>query len=96
MDKEMKRLFDWFTNKYDIFDNETGEWKGVNNICLTEPPAEKGRGIRIIIRHNEGEDTMSYIQDLFEGKDYSPDAGMDDIFEVITKTIDAIMEVMPK
>lgn len=92
----MKRLYDWFTNKYDILDDETGEWKGVNNICLTEPPAQKGRGIRIIIRHNEGEDTMSYIQDLFEGKDYSPNAGSDDIFEVITKTIDAIMEVMPK
>ena len=92
----MKRLFDWFKNKYDIFDNETNEWKEVNNICLTEPPAEKGRGIRIIIRHNEGEDTMSYIQDLFEGKDYSPDAGPDDIFKVITETIDAIMEVMPK
>ena len=89
----MKRLYDWFTNKYDIFDDETGEWKGVNDFCLTEPPAEKGRGIRIIIRHNEGEDTMSYIQDLFEGKDYSLD---DDMFEVITKTIDAIMEVMPK
>ena len=92
----MKRIFDWFTNKYDILDDETGEWKGVNNFCLTEPPAQKGRGIRIIIRHNDGEDTMSYIQDLFEGKDYSPDAGPDDIFEVITKTIDAIMEVMPK
>ena len=92
----MKRIFDWFTNKYDIFDDETGEWKGVNCICLTEPPAQKGRGIRIIIRHNEGEDTMSYIQDLFEGTDYAPDAGTDDIFEVITKTIDAIMEVMPK
>lgn len=89
----MKRLYDWFTNMYDIFDDETGEWKGVNDFCLTEPPAEKGRGIRIIIRHNEGEDSMSYIQDLFEGKDYSLD---DDMFEVITKTIDAIMEVMPK
>lgn len=89
----MKRLYDWFTNKYDIFDDETGEWKGVNDFCLTSPPVEKGNGIRIIIRHNEGEDTMSYIQDLFEGKDYSPD---DDLFEIITKTIDAIMEVMPK
>jgi len=49
----MKRLYDWFTNKYDIFDDETGEWKGINDFCLTEPPAEKGRGIRIIIRHNE-------------------------------------------
>lgn len=92
----MKRIFDWFTNKYDIFDDETGEWKGVNNLYLTEPPVQKGIGIRIIIRHNEGEDTMSYIQDLFEGMDYAPDAGPDDIFEVITKTIDAIMEVMPK
>lgn len=92
----MKRIFDWFTNKYDIFDNDTGEWKGVNNLYLTEPPAQKGIGIRIIIRHNDEEDTMSYIQDLFEGKDYSPDAGPDDIFEVITKTIDTIMEVMPR
>ena len=92
----MKRLFDWFTNKYDIFDDETGERKVVNDLFITEPPAEKGRGIRIIIRHNDPEDTMSYIQDLFEGKDYSPDAEPDDIFKVITETIDAIMEVMPK
>lgn len=92
----MKRLFDWFTNKYDIFDEETGTRKGVNDLFLADPPPQKGRGIRIIIRHNEGEDTMSYIQDLFEGTDYSPDAEPDDIFEVITKTIDAIMEVMPK
>ncbi|MBP5597859.1 MAG: hypothetical protein J6Y02_21000 [Pseudobutyrivibrio sp.] len=89
----MKRLFDWFTNKYDIFDDETGEWKVVNDLFLADPPAEKGRGFRIIIRHNDPEDTMSYIQDLFEGKDYGPD---DDIFEVITKAIDEIMEVMPK
>ena len=89
----MKRLFDWFTNKYDIFDDETGKWKEVNSLCLADPPAKDGRGIRIIIRHNEGEDTMSYIQDLFEGTDYRPD---DDIFEVVTKTIDSIMEAMPK
>ena len=91
----MKRLFDWFTNKYDIFDDETGKWKGVNNLWLTESPAKKGRGIRIIIRHNDEEGPMNYIQDLFEGEDYSPDAGSDDIFKVITKTIDLIMENMP-
>lgn len=92
----MKRLFDWFTNKYGIFDDEAGELKVVNDLFLAEPPPEKGRGIRIIIRHNDPEDPMSYIQDLFEGKDYSPDAEPDDIFKVITETIDAIMEVMPK
>ncbi len=92
----MKSLYDWFTNKYDVFDDDTGLWKQVNCLYLSEPPFEKGRGIRIIIKHFDSEDgVMAYIQDIFEGTDYEPDASQEKMFEVITKTIDDIMENMP-
>lgn len=88
----MKRLYDWFTNKYDEYDDEKGEWKEKRVLCISSPPAERGNGIRIIVRFNDGDEKMSYILDLFEGSDYTPD---DDIFEVITTAIDGIMEQMP-
>lgn len=88
----MKRLYDWFTNMYDEYDDEKGEWKGIRELLLQEPDPRKGKGVRIVVRCKDDDDKMTYIQDLFEGKDFGPD---DDMFEVITKAIEDIMENMP-
>ncbi len=91
----MKRLFDWFTNKYDIFDDETGEWKRVNELFLTSVPPEKGNGVRIVVKHN-GDDPQEYMMDLYQGTDYEPDIKPLEMFRVVTEAIDDIMEVMPR
>ena len=88
----MNMLYDWFTQKYDEYDDEKGGWKRKRELFLTEPPLKRGRGIRIIVKFNDGEEKMKYILDLFEGADYTPD---DNIFEVLTTAIDGIMEQMP-
>jgi len=88
----MKILYDWFTNKYDEYDDEKGEWKEKRTLQLSNPPAERGNGIRIIVGFNDGDEKMTYIMDLFEGFDYTRD---DDIFEVIKTAVDGIMEYMP-
>lgn len=88
----MKRLYDWFTNMYDEYDYEKGEWKGIRELFLQEPDPRKGQGVRIIIRCKDGDDKMTYIQDLFERKDFGPD---DDMFKVITKAVEDIMENIP-
>ena len=85
----MKDIFTWFTEKYDRNDD------GINMLFLCDPPIQNGDGIRIIIKHGKGEERMSYIQDLYKGMDYKPDASPDDIYKVLTETIDSIMEVMP-
>lgn len=91
----MKDIFTWFTEKYDKNEDYT------NMLFLYDLPTRSDavdfndRGIRIIIKHGEGEERMSYIQDLYKGRDYKPNASPDDIFKVLTETIDAIMEVMP-
>ena len=64
-------------------------------LFLCDPPIKNGTGIRIIIKHGKGEERMSYIQDLYEVTDYKPDTSPDDIYKMLTETIDAIMEVMP-
>lgn len=91
----MKRLFDWFTNKYDILDDETGEWKSINELLLTQAPPEKGNGIRIVVKHN-GDDPQEYMMDLYQGTDYEPDIKPLEIFRVVTEAIDDIMKNMPK
>ena len=85
----MKDIFTWFTEKYDKNEDYT------NMLFLCDPPTKNGEGIRIIIKHGEGEERMSYIQDLYKGRDYKPDASPDDIYKMLTEIIDAIMEVMP-
>lgn len=85
----MKDIFTWFTEKYDRNDD------GINMLFLCDTPPQNGKGIRIVIKHGKDEERMSYIQDLYEGMDYKPDASPDDIYKVLTETIDAIMEVMP-
>jgi hypothetical protein len=91
----MKRLFDWFTNKYDIFDDETGEWKGLNELLLMQVPPEKGGGVRIVVKHN-GDDPQEYMMDLYEGTDYKPDIDPLEMFRVVTEAVDDIMKNMPK
>lgn len=85
----MKDIFTWFTEKYD----RNHDW--TNMLFLCDPPTKNGQGIRIVIKHGKDEERMSYIQDLYEGMDYKPDASPDYIFKILTETIDAIMEVMP-
>lgn len=85
----MKDIFAYFTEKYDRNDD------GTNMLFLCDPPIKNGTGIRIIIKHGKGDERMSYIQDLYKGTDFKPDAGPNDIYKVLTETIDAIMEVIP-
>ena len=91
----MKALFDWFSDKYDIFDDETGEWKSINELLLTQAPVEKGNGVRIVVKHN-GDDPQEYMMDLYEGTDYKPDIDPLEMFDVVTEAIDDIMKNMPK
>ena len=91
----MKALFDWFSDKYDIFDDETGEWKGINELLLTQAPVEKGNGVRIVVKHN-GDDPQEYMMDLYEGTDYKPDIDPLEMFNVITEAVDDIMKNMTK
>ena len=86
----MKDIFTWFAEKYDRNDDYT------NMLFLCDPPPQNGKGIRIVIKHGWDVERMSYIQDLFEGKDYSPYAAPHDIYKVLTKTIDEIMKGIPK
>ena len=90
----MKDLYTWFCDKYDIFDDEAGEWKQINQLFVIDTPPQKGEGIRIVVKHN-GEDPQEYMLDLYKGTDYQPDLTPDEMFKIITKTIDDIMEVMP-
>lgn len=91
----MKALFDWFSDKYDIFDDEIGEWKGINELLLTQVPPEKGNGVRIVVKHN-GDDPQEYMMDLYEGTDYNRYIGPLEMFNVITEAVDDIIKNMPK
>lgn len=93
----MKDLDVWFNEKYNKFDEGAEEWIEKNILYLTNVPLEKGNGIRIVVIHKDEEDgNMSYAMDLYEGEDYKPNASPDDIYKVLTETIDAIMVNMPK
>ena len=91
----MKDLFTWFSDKYDIYDENTDEWEFRNRLFICEPPIEKGSGVRIIVKHY-GDDPQQYMLDLYEGTDYKADISPEEMFKVLTNAIDAIMEVMPK
>ena len=92
----MKDLDLWFTEKYDKFDENTGEWMGKNLLYFMDVPPGKGNGIRIVIIHKDEEDgDMTYMQDYYEGTDYDKYIGPRDMFHKITGFIDQIMEVMP-
>ena len=91
----MKDLYTWFMDKYDIYNDDTGEWEYRNMLFLVDVPPEKGEGIRIIVKHH-GDDPQQYMIDLYKGTDYKPDLTPDEMFKVLTNAIDDIMEDMPK
>ena len=91
----MKDLFTWFMDKYDIYDEDNDEWQYLNMLFLVDVPPEKGKGVRIIVKH-KGDDPQDYIMDLYEGTDYKADPTPDEMFKVITDAVDNIMEYMPK
>ena len=91
----MKDLFLWFSDKYDIYDEETEEWEFRNRLFLIDTPPDKGEGIRIVIKHY-GDDPQQYILDLYKGTNYDADISPEEMFEVLTNAIDGIMVNMPK
>ena len=91
----MKDLHTWFMDKYDIYDEETDEWQYKNMLFLVDVPPKNGEGIRIVIKHN-GDDPQTYFMDLYKGTDYTDEATPDDMFKILTDTIDNIMVNMPK
>jgi len=91
----MKDLFTWFSDKYDIYNEDTDEWEFRNRLFLMDTPPNKGEGIRIVVKHY-GDDPQMYMLDLYKGTDYKDDISPDEMFEKLTDVIDEIMENMPK
>lgn len=93
----MKDLDIWFNEKYNEYDDDTGEWKEKYRLFLVNADPKKGNGIRIaVVRKDEEDGNMTYMQDYYEGTDYDKDIKPLDMFLKVTGFIDDIMENMPK
>lgn len=93
----MKDLDAWFSERYDEYDDDIGEWKGKYRLYFMDAPPEKGNGIRIVVvRRDEEDGNMSYMQDFFEGTDYEKDLEPGDMFHKVIGFIEDMMENMPK